>query len=219
MALVCIAAVGASACSASTGLADFARDGSCERRSARSVVATVGASNSCVGLRWICTRSSSRTMGREALLRLRLHRDEVRALFNDDGIRRISGVQTSLLPASGEQRWLMFRQFAELYPWRGFCARGARLAEPNGPEGLKHRAFVVDRLLIVGAEPTGLWAAWIEGLSANDRRRRLLPNTPFDRQVETPRRDHADVQLWDCDLARRPQAERVTVMPARRSGF
>jgi hypothetical protein len=142
--------------------------------------------------------------GSEGILRLRLRDAEVRALFADDAIRRIERTTPGLSPTPGEQRWAMFARFVNS-PLVGFCARGARLAERNGPDGLRRPAFVVDRLLVVGSEPNGYWGAWVEGLILTSDGWRLLPSIPFERQVEMPRRDHADVTLWDCDMARRPQ--------------
>jgi hypothetical protein len=141
--------------------------------------------------------------GSEGLLRLRLRPDDVRAIFTDEAQQRIARLPTGLIPAPGENRWQLFRTFADA-PVLGFCARGARIVEPNGPEGLRTRGLVVDRLLIVGGESDGYWGAWVEGLLLTNEGWRLLPTVPYDRQVETPRRDHSDVQLWECDLARRP---------------
>ncbi len=142
--------------------------------------------------------------GAEAMLRLRLRPEDVRAVYTENAQQRIARISTGISPSPGERRWQMFRVLADA-PIVGFCARGARVAEPNGPEGLRARGVVVDRLLIVGGERDGLWGAWIEGLLLTNEGWRLLPTVPFERQVETPRRDHTDVQLWDCDLGRRPE--------------
>lgn len=141
--------------------------------------------------------------GAEALLRLRLSPEDVRGLYTENAQQRINRMSPGISPSPGERRWEMFRVLSRA-PVVGFCARGARSVEPNGPEGLRMRAFMVDRLLIVGGESDGLWGAWIEGVVLTDEGWRLLPTVPFDRQVETPRRDHTDVQLWDCDLGLRP---------------
>lgn len=145
--------------------------------------------------------------GPEGLLRLRLQPPEVAVLFRSDAADRIMRAPQGLSPTDGEQRWRMFSVLARS-PLVGFCARGARLAEANGPEGFNERAFIVDRLLIIGSESTGLWGAWVDGLVLTSQGWRLLPNTPYDRQVETPRRDHTDMQLWDCDIGHRPVISR-----------
>ncbi len=141
--------------------------------------------------------------GSEGLLALRLRANDVHAMFTSEGRERIDRLPVGLTPAPGETRWQRFRAFANA-PLLGFCARGARVAEPNGPDGLRTRGIVVDRLLIVGAEPGGYWGAWIEGVVLTNEGWRLLPTIPFERQVETPRRDHSDVELWACDIGHRP---------------
>lgn len=140
--------------------------------------------------------------GAEGHLRLRLRRPELDAFFTENGIHRIERLPVGLSPSPGEQRWHMFSVLGDS-TLVGYCARGIRITEPNGPEGFKVAALVVDRLLIVGSERDGLWGAWIEGLMLTPEGWRLLPTVPFERQVETPRRDHTDVQLWDCDLGER----------------
>jgi hypothetical protein len=142
--------------------------------------------------------------GSEGLLRLRLHGDEISGLFTPNAAERITRIPTGLYPNEGEQRWHMFSALSHS-PLVGFCARGVRTVEPNGEEGFRQRALVVDRLLLVGSEPGGLWGAWVEGLLLTPSGWRLLPTIPYDRQVQTPRRDHADVQLWDCDIGERPR--------------
>ena len=146
--------------------------------------------------------------GAEALLRLRLRNAELEQLLDPNAAARVERIPAGLSPSPGERRWSMFRTLG-VTQLVGFCARGARLVEPNGPEGFRSRAFVVDRLLIIGSERDGLWGAWVEGLVLTTDGRRLLPTTPYDRQVETPRRDHTDVQLWDCDLSVRPQPDQT----------
>ena len=148
--------------------------------------------------------------GAEGLLRLRLRPADARAMFTDDALHRIERLPVGLSPAPGEQRWRMFRVFANA-PVVGFCARGARVVDPNGPDGLRARAVVVDRLLIIGGEDGGNWGAWVEGVVLTNEGWRLMPTVPFERQVETPRRDHTDVQLWDCDLGQRPERSSSSV--------
>jgi len=144
--------------------------------------------------------------GAQALLALRLRPSEVAQLYTDAAFERIHNAQVGHEAAEAEPRWVHLRSLADT-PLVGFCARGARIAQQNGPEGLRVSALLVDRLLIVGAERDVLWAAWIEGLILTEDGWRLSAAVPFANQVEDPRRDHADVHLWDCDLGQRPRRE------------
>jgi hypothetical protein len=144
--------------------------------------------------------------GAQALLALRLRPSEVAQLYTDAAFERIHNAQVGHEAAEAEPRWVHLRSLADT-PLVGFCARGARIAQQNGPEGLRVPALLVDRLLIVGAERDVLWAAWIEGLILTEDGWRLSAAVPFANQVEDPRRDHADVHLWDCDLGQRPRRE------------
>jgi hypothetical protein len=71
--------------------------------------------------------------------------------------------------------------------------------EPAGPPlGLREPGFVAERVLVVGAEPGGgKVAAWVEGSF-------VLTDQGFFavslQRLETPRRDHADLDLAPCDL-------------------
>jgi hypothetical protein len=141
--------------------------------------------------------------GDQGLLRLRLRPEEVHALFTEDGARRVALAATGFEPSPAERRWVMLASLLET-PVVGFCARGVRMEEPGGEAGFAQRTMVVDRLLVVGREPDGLWGVWVEGLVRTPSGWRLLPSVPFERQVGTPRRDHADIALWDCDVGQRP---------------
>jgi hypothetical protein len=133
---------------------------------------------------------------------LRLRHDEVVELFNDTGRARIEQSVPGLTPSPRERRWQVFAQHRgdALVGW---CARGVRIAQPNGPEGFRERVLLVERLLIVGAEPDGRWAAWVEALVLTGAGWRMVPWVPYADAVEAPRRDHSDLVLWDCDLAQR----------------
>ena len=154
----------------------------------------------------VAARSLQRAFARdgaEALLRLRLNAAEVGQLFVEDARRRMGRMPQGLGPTPGEGRWQMYRALGR-GPTLGFCARGVRVADEHGADGVRGRALWVDRLLIVGGDGEGIWAAWIEGLILTDSGWRLVPVVPYERQVAAPRRDHTDVQLWDCDFAQRP---------------
>ncbi len=145
--------------------------------------------------------------GSDGFLSLRIHADQVPSLFSQSAGERLLRVNVGVAPSDSEPRWIHFRALSAS-PLVGFCARGVRIAEPNGPDGLRARALVVDRLLIVGSGESAFWGAWIEGLILTENGWRLMPSVPFSRQAEDPRSNHADVQLWDCDLSQRPRRER-----------
>jgi hypothetical protein len=146
--------------------------------------------------------------GPDGLLRLRLHGTELDAVFTREIAAAAERSPFGQVPGHGDRRWRMFRALARS-DLVGFCARGVRLATANGVDGLRAPAWVVDRLLIIGRERDGLWAAWVEGLVLTADGWRLSPLVPFTRQVEAPRRDHADLALWDCDVGAAPPARRV----------
>lgn len=156
--------------------------------------------------------------GAQAHLALRLRQDEISQLYSDAAFERIRNAQVGHETGDADPRWVHLRSLADT-PLVGFCARGARIAQQNGPDGLRVPALLVDRLLIVGAERDVLWATWIEGMILTEDGWRLNAAVPFSNQVEDPRRDHADAQLWDCDLGQRPRRDaplpESTTPPAR----
>ncbi len=140
--------------------------------------------------------------GAGAMRAMRLRPAEVGELFTDAGRQRIERSVPGLTPSPRERRW----QLLSLHRGDavvGWCARGVHVAEPGGAEGFRERTLYVERLLIVGAEGDGRWGAWIEGLVLTGNGWRMLPWVPFEDTVEAPRREHSDLALWDCDLARR----------------
>jgi hypothetical protein len=144
--------------------------------------------------------------GSEAHLALRLRPEEVTQLYSPEAASRVRNAQVGVVTGDNEARWVHLRSLRDT-PLVGFCARGARIAQQNGPDGIRVAALLVDRLLIVGAERDGLWAAWVEGLLLTEGGWRLSAAVPFATQVEDPRREHADAQLWDCDLGQRPRRD------------
>jgi hypothetical protein len=140
--------------------------------------------------------------GVSGLQRLRLHHDEVQEIFTEAGVGRIERSVPGGTPSSRDRRWQtlgLHRNDAIV----GWCARGVHVAESNGIEGFRERTLYVERLLIVGQEDGGRWATWVEGLMLTGNGWRMLPWVPYADAVEVPRRDHTDLTLWDCDLARR----------------
>lgn len=140
--------------------------------------------------------------GAAGMRALRLRPDEVAELFTDAGRQRIEHSVAGLTPSPRERRWQLLA-LRRSNPVVGWCARGVRVAEPGGAEGFRHRTLYVERVLIVGTESSGRWAAWVEGLVLTGAGWRMLPWVTFEDAVEAPRREHTDLGLWDCDLARR----------------
>jgi hypothetical protein len=82
--------------------------------------------------------------------------------------------------------------------YAGICVQQGRVEPEAGVVGLRHVGFLFERALLVGREPGGgAIASWVEG--------RFVHTTngfevlDFDR-VESPRRDHADLDLAVCEL-------------------
>lgn len=142
------------------------------------------------------------TQGASGLRALRLHGDELGDFFTEAGRQRIERSVPGLTPSPRERRWQVLALHRD-QPVTGWCARGVRIAEAGGVEGFLDRVLYVERLLIVGDEAGGRWATWVEGLVLTGGGWRVLPWVPYEDAVEVPRRDHSDLALWDCDLARR----------------
>jgi len=140
--------------------------------------------------------------GAAGLRALRLRHEEFVGMFTEMGRRRAMGSVAGITPSPREPRWQMLtaHRGQSLVGW---CARGVRVTETGGAEGFAVRTLHVERLLLVGAEPGGRWAFWVEGSLLTPSGWRILPWVAYETAVEAPRRDHSDLVLWDCDLARR----------------
>lgn len=135
---------------------------------------------------------------------LRLHHEEVEQVLTPAGRARVERSFVGRTPVAAEARWYMLARLRGSAV-AGWCARGVRVAEASGAEGFAHRTVYIERLLVVGSEPGGgLWGAWLEGLMLTRAGWRMLPWVPYESAVETPRRDHTDIELWECDLGVRP---------------
>lgn len=82
--------------------------------------------------------------------------------------------------------------------YAGICVQQGRLEPASGPAGLRTAGFLFERALLIGREPGGgAIAGWVEG-------RFLNTDAGFGallvERVETPRRDHADLELQVCEL-------------------
>jgi hypothetical protein len=141
--------------------------------------------------------------GREGYRALRLTDAQVDGWLRPDAISRARNTFVGMVPGANDRRWFAWRRWhgSALLGW---CARGARVAEADGPEGFMRRTLVVDRLLVVGGRGEHRWAAWLEGLVLARDGWRFAPWVPHAQSVEAPRRSHPDVDLWDCDAARAP---------------
>ena len=82
--------------------------------------------------------------------------------------------------------------------YAGLCVQQGRLEPASGVIGLRSPGFVFERALLIGQEPGGgQIAGWVDG-------RFLNTDAGFGalavERVETPRRDHADLELQVCEL-------------------
>jgi hypothetical protein len=81
--------------------------------------------------------------------------------------------------------------------YTGFCARRVG---PEGSDlpGLVHGTWTVGELTIVGRDAAGDWAGLVRDLVRTAGGLRLVRWS-----VETPRREHFDLESWVCDFSRR----------------
>jgi hypothetical protein len=96
--------------------------------------------------------------------------------------------------------------------YAGLCVQQGRTEYTFGTLGLRKNAFVFERGLLIGREPGGGdLAGWVEGTF-------VLTQQGFIalaiERVEPPRRDHADLELAECEIAdRRPVPQHVVSSP------
>jgi hypothetical protein len=97
--------------------------------------------------------------------------------------------------------------------YRGLCVQRARNEPAGGSLGLREAAFVLDRALVTCEEPGGgRIAAWVEGTF-------VLTDQGFYaialQRLESPRRDHSDLDLAPCDFrVEAPETQPVVVSGA-----
>jgi hypothetical protein len=82
--------------------------------------------------------------------------------------------------------------------YAGLCIQQGRAEPSGGSLGLRAPGFVFERALLIGRDGGGgAVASWVEG-------RFLHTDAGFGalslERVEAPRRDHADLELADCEL-------------------
>ncbi len=80
----------------------------------------------------------------------------------------------------------------------GACLQGARLEAPGGVVGLVRDGWVFDRILVMGLQPGGRRiGAWVEGVFVDTNEGFVALDLS---QVESPRWEHADLDLATCDM-------------------
>lgn len=141
--------------------------------------------------------------GREGYRALRLSEAQTQGWLSAEAVTRGRNTFVGMVPGLNDRRWFAWRR------WRGsvllgWCGRGVRVREAQGPEGFLRSTIVVDRVLVVAGLGDHRWGAWLEGLVLARDGWRFAPWIPHAQAVEAPRRSHPDVDLWDCDVARRP---------------
>lgn len=142
--------------------------------------------------------------GLDALRRRRIRLDDP-AVLNDAGRRRAEQSIAGLRPSERERRWSVLRRLADDRVV-GWCARGISVHEPDGAQGFAQRALTVERLLLVVDGARGRWGMWVEGVMLDGETWRWLPWVPWADALETPRSSHTDIEMWSCELERRPPA-------------
>jgi len=123
---------------------------------------------------------------RDALLRPDLARRSSRSLAAEQ-----HGSAAAMAP-SDRKLWGAAR-------YAGLCVQSGRSETPTGVVGLRRSGFVFERGLLIGREAGGgELAGWVEGVF-------VLTEQGFValeiERVETPRRDHSDLELAECELA------------------
>jgi len=136
-------------------------------------------------------------LSHQALGGLLLDDQGLRAVLEPEQASRVAALRSSPgadLPVPQDAGNTAFANAA----YSGLCIQGARMESAGSPLGLRRAAFVLDRALVAGVEPGGgRVAAWLEGTF-------VLTDQGFYaiavQRLETPRRDHADLDLAPCDF-------------------
>ncbi|MBI2896981.1 MAG: hypothetical protein HYY06_25715 [Deltaproteobacteria bacterium] len=82
--------------------------------------------------------------------------------------------------------------------YAGFCARRVGAGAADLP-GLVDGALAIGELTIAGRDAAGEWAGLVRDLVLTPDGYRLVRWS-----VESPRREHFDLESWTCDFSRRP---------------
>ncbi len=116
-------------------------------------------------------------------------------LLNAPSARRASGQRHDMPRADV----MAPRQFELLRgaTFDGACFQGLHEEPAGSIVGLLHNGWMFERVLLVGSEPTGRLAIWLEGEF-------LWTDKGFGaiaiHSAEAPRRNHADLELAVCDV-------------------
>jgi len=127
------------------------------------------------------------------------HWDDV--LFDDVAIDALLEPAAARLASTASRTVLLSPEQRGLWNgarYAGLCVQQGRLEPASGAVGLRAAGFVFERALLIGREPGGgAIAGWVDG-------RFLNTDAGFGalsvERVETPRRDHADLELQVCEL-------------------
>lgn len=134
-----------------------------------------------------------------------------RVLLDGDGLSRVllPQAEAQLLAQRAPLRAPGYMADGQGSPWTGsyyaeICVQQGREEPEGGPLGLRAPGFVFERALLVGREAGGgAIAAWVEGVF-------VYTDAGFYaltlERVETPRRDHSDLELAVCELRARAAA-------------
>jgi hypothetical protein len=132
----------------------------------------------------------------DALAEFMIDETAVRALLLPAAASRVAAQRLAPPPAislaSDDRVLLQSARYAEL------CVQQGRAEPSGGVIGLRQPGFVFERALLVGRDAEGgAIASWVEG-------RFVHTDIGFEalsvERVESPRRDHADLELAECEL-------------------
>lgn len=121
---------------------------------------------------------------------------QLRALLHPEAATRVA-----VLRHNHRRAWSLSaleRQLLANSEFIGVCVQGLRVEPAAGVLGLTADGWVFDRMLLVGSHGVGGHVAlWVEGIFLRtDAGLRALTLE----RVESPRREHADLELALCDL-------------------
>jgi len=119
------------------------------------------------------------------------------AVLLPDAARRFASVRLAT-GGSGLRLAADARALLQSATYAGLCVQQGRAEPSGGPIGLRAPGFVFERALVIGREPGGgALASWVEGEFLNT-------DAGFGalslERVEPPRRDHADLELAECEM-------------------
>jgi hypothetical protein len=120
----------------------------------------------------------------------------LRRLVSDDAATRYAAVRMgiSVRLAVDPAEFEAFRNSR----YTGVCLQHARVEPAGTGVGLLERGWMFDRALVVGQQPGGRrFASWVEGTFVYTPEGFLAIDIA---RIETPRWEHADLELATCDM-------------------